>query len=186
MITLVCLVEEPSAVCMLKAVLQNIISTDIEVVYLPFQGKQDLDKNIENKIKYWQKPNSVFLILRDKDSADCKSLKQDILIKLESTNKRDKCCVRIACHELEAFYLGDLNAVEKGLNIKELGKLQVKQKFRNPDLLSNAAEELKKVTSLKYQKLSGSKSIVPFLNLDGLNKSTSFNILISGIKRLIS
>ena len=46
---------------------------------------------------------------------------------------RPDTLIRIACHELEAWYLGDLAAVEQGLELKKLGKLQNQRKYRNPD-----------------------------------------------------
>lgn len=186
MITLVCLLEELSAKEMLNSVLKRILPMSVEVRFLVFEGKQDLDRNLERRIKGWNTPKSLFLIVRDKDSADCIKLKKELVDKLVLTGKLDKCCVRIACHELEAFYLGDLLAVEKGLDIPRLGESQKREKFRNPDSLANASEELKKVTKKKYQKVLGSKAISPYLKLDGNNKSQSFNILVSGIKRLIT
>ena len=93
--------------------------------------------------------------------------------------------IRIACRELESFYLGDLAAVEQGLNLTGLAKLQGNQKFRDPDRLVNAAEELKKITKNTYQKLSGSRSIAPYLRLDEAHRSTSFKALITGLQRLL-
>ncbi len=91
--------------------------------------------------------------------------------------------VRIACHELESFYLGDLTAVEKGLSINNLSKKQNRTKFKNPDNLNNAKEELQKIAA-NYQQISGAKSIAPHLKLDNSNKSISFNFLVSGVQKL--
>jgi monomeric isocitrate dehydrogenase len=93
--------------------------------------------------------------------------------------------VRIACHELESFFLGDLAAVEQGLGISGLSRQQNNRKYKVPDNLANAPEELKKLTKNKYQKISGSQSIAPFLRIDGSNRSTSFNNLVRGIKKLV-
>jgi hypothetical protein len=97
---------------------------------------------------------------------------------------RADALVRVACHELESFYLGDLAAVEEGLALDGLAKQQKKRKFRNPDMLANAAEELTKLTRQHYQKVDGSRRIGPCLRLDGCNKSHSFNILATGVKRI--
>ena len=91
--------------------------------------------------------------------------------------------MRIACHELESFYLGDLEAVKTAYGIPVPS--QNARKFRTPDNLANAAEELKKITKMKYQKLEGSRLIARHLKLDGSSSSTSFNALLSGILRLI-
>lgn len=124
--------------------------------------------------------------MRDQDSGDCISIKNGLKELVEKTGKADRTIVRIACHELESFYLGDLAAVETGLGVKGLAKQQGKVKFRTPDVLSNAAEELKKISANRYQKINGSRKIAPFLAVDGRNKSVSFTALVNGIKKLCS
>jgi len=181
---LVCLLEEPSAKEMLKGILPQIIESNIEVIYIVFEGKQDLEKQIEKRLKFWKKPNSCFLILRDKDSGDCLNIKNNLIEKINRSGKNENSIVRIACHELESFYLGDLYAVEKGLNLLGLNKLQMKKKFRTPDAISSPKDELKKQTKNLYQQVAGSRAIAPFLKINGSNKSHSFNVLINGINRL--
>ena len=92
--------------------------------------------------------------------------------------------VRIACHELESWYLGDLQAVEKGLNLSGLSEQQQNRKFRNPDRLSNAKQELRKLTKNSYQPISGSREIGTYMSVDN-NRSHSFKVFISGVQRLI-
>ena len=91
--------------------------------------------------------------------------------------------MRIACRELESFYLGDLAAVGQAFDKANLGKQQKGKKFRNPDLLSNPVQELQKLVS-DYQKLSGSRKIASHMKIDA-NKSESFNALIKGIRNLL-
>ncbi len=181
--TLVCLLEEPSAEEMLKAILPKVLDEKINVKYIVFKGKQDLENNVIRKIKNWQTPDSCFLIMRDKDSGDCIRIKNDIKEKVKQTGKSDCTCIRIACHELESFYLGDLKAVCSGLGVA-IKAGQESRKYRQPDTLANAAEELIKITGKKYSKLRGSRSIAPYLKLDGSNKSHSFNVLLDGVKIL--
>jgi hypothetical protein len=147
--------------------------------------REDLEKNIEKRLKFWKQPNSCFLVMRDKDSGNCRVIKKNLRDKIKKSGKNENSVIRIACHELESFYLGDLSAVEKGLKINGLTKLQSKSKFREPDKLSNSSEELYKLTEKKYQKVAGSRAIAPHLKIDGTNKSHSFNILLPGIKKLI-
>lgn len=61
--------------------------------------------------------------------------------------------------------------------------MQDKQKFRAPDALADAAEELKKLTGGKYSKLTGSRAIGLHLKLDGSNRSHSFGVLLEAIQR---
>lgn len=182
---IVFMVEEISAKVMLKSILKRILPDEWDSFIFSFEGKQDLDKQIEKKIKGWTKENTYFVILRDMDSGDCVKIKERLLQKVQKTGKSSNTLVRIACHELESFYLGDLDAVEKGLNIKGISLKQKKSKLRNPDKLANAAEELRKITKNKYQKVSGSRAIAPLLDLNGKNLSHSFNVLIEGVRRIV-
>jgi hypothetical protein len=181
---LVCFTEEPSAKTMLEIILPKLIPS-IETTVINFEGKQDLEKNIENKLRLWQTPDTVFLVTRDQDSGDCQVIKERLLQKVINSGKENVSLIRIACHELESFYLGDLLAVERGMNIANLSKKQKKKKFRTPDTIVGAKEELQKIAKT-YQSVSGSRNISKYLKLDGNNKSTSFNFLISGIKKLCS
>jgi len=179
---LVCFLEESSAEEMLKGVLPRLLSGDIEYTYIVFDGKQDLEKQLVRKLKGWLKPDSVFLVMRDQDSADCKAIKKRLKNLCREAGK-PKALVRIACRELESFYFGDLNAVEKGLGLSVVAKHHKKSKYRNPDSIINSGNELEKLTGNEYQKVMGSRSIAPYLSLDN-NASHSFNVLLSGIRKL--
>ncbi len=183
--TIVFCLEEPSAWEMLNVLLPKILPENIKAFPLVFEGKSDLDKRIVKRIRGWRTPNTHFLVLRDKDHSDCKMLKQALVEKVTEAGRADSI-VRIACHELETFYLGDLNAVELGLEIRHVAKLQDKQKYRVPDDCANAAEELEKLSGNTYQKIAGSRTIARHLKLDGTNRSRSFNVLIEGIETLVS
>lgn len=183
MTILVCLLEELSAKEMLKIILPKILNDTIQLQFITFEGKQDLEKQLVNKLKHWNKPDTKFLIMRDKDLGDCIEIKKQLLAKVTQSGKTNASLVRIACHELESFYLGDLKAIEEGLSLKNIGS-QTNKKYKNPDNLPNAKQELKRITKQRYQQVSGSKSIAPFLKIDGSNKSHSFNILLSGIKQI--
>ena len=113
-------------------------------------------------------------------------VKQRLAEKVCASGKQAVTLIRIACTELESFYLGDLNAVQQGLEFGNLAKKQLIRKYRTPDTLSNAAQELSNLTQKKYQKVAGSRAIAPFLKIDGSNKSHSFNVLLVGIRKLVS
>jgi len=179
---LVCFLEEPSAKEMLKGVLPRLLPADIECTYIVFEGKQDLEKQLVRKLRNWLKPDSTFLVMRDQDAADCEAVKERLSELCREAGKPE-ALVRIACHELESFYFGDLNAVEQGLAITNIARNQKKAKYRVPDNIINPCDELEKLTSGAYQHVSGSRSIAPHLSLDH-NTSHSFNVLLSGINKL--
>ena len=182
--TLVCFLEEPSAREMLNGILPRLLPEGIVCKYIVFEGKQDLEKQLVRKMRSWLAPDSVFLVMRDQDTADCMDVK-DRLSTLCLEAGRPEALIRIACHELESFYFGDLNAVEKGLGVKNLASRQRKAKYRVPDAIVNPCSELEKLTEGAYQHVKGSRSIAPHLSLEN-NTSHSFNVLIDGIRALYS
>jgi hypothetical protein len=167
---------------MLAGVLTRILPTGWNVQYIVFEGKQDLLRRLEMRVRGWQLPNSWFLVLCDQDAQNCKCLKSQIAMMLLATGKTAK--IRIACHELENFYLGDLAAVAKGLSCPSVAKLALKTIYRQPDLIANAPDQLKRITGNGYQKCAGSRAIAPHLDLSGGNRSRSFNALLSAIREL--
>jgi hypothetical protein len=180
---LVFLLEEESMKALLDILLPTILPSDINFLCIPHEGKQDLEKSIPRKLRAWQKPNTVFIIVRDKDKADCIELKQR-LVQLCSDAGRADSLVRIACHELESWFLGDLAAVEQAFSIENLSVKQKTKKYRDPDKLANASEELAKLVK-GYRKVSGAEKIATHMIINK-NYSHSFNCFISGINRLIN
>lgn len=183
MTTLVFLLEEPSAREMLKGILPKILPKTVVPEYKVFEGKQDLEKRLERILRFWCKPDCLFVVMRDKDSGDCRLTKKKIKNLCDRAGKQ-YALVRIACHELESFYLGDLAAVENGLGIGGLSKHQGNRLYRNPDHLECPSQELMKLTRNRYDKVSGSRAIAPHLSIID-NRSKSFNVLVSGIRNLI-
>jgi hypothetical protein len=93
--------------------------------------------------------------------------------------------IRIICHELESWFLGDLAAVEKAYNLKPstLSEQQSTRKYREPDRLNSAKQELGNLVG-EYYAGTHSKAIAPHLSLTE-NKSRSFQVFIQGIHQLI-
>ena len=79
MSTLVFLLEEESAKNMLLPVVKKLVPEEIPVQFITFSGKQDLERQLVKKIRYWCAPGSRFIIMRDKDSGDCGVIKQRLL-----------------------------------------------------------------------------------------------------------
>jgi hypothetical protein len=179
---LVFLLEEESMKALLDILLPQILPQGVNFLCIPHEGKQDLEKSIPRKLRAWQTPDTAFVIVRDKDSADCIEIKRR-LVNLCTQAGRSDSLVRIACHELESWFLGDLAAVEKAFNIKKLAEQQRNRKYKEPDKLSNASEELGKLVK-GYRKVSGAKNIAAYMTIDQ-NHSHSFNCFISGVSNLI-
>ena len=183
MITLVFFLEELSAKVLLEILLPRFIPEDNFVLrFVPFEGKQDLEKQLVRRIRGWRTPNTHFVVLRDQDSAECRDVKQRLLELIAEAGRPDTL-VRVACRELESWYLGDLKAVEKAFCIKNLASKQKQKKYRNPDALGNPIQELERITNKKYQKVSGSRAIGSLLDIND-NRSPSFQVFVSGVQQL--
>ena len=179
---LVFLLEEESMKALLDVLLPQILPQGINFLCIPHEGKQDLEKSIPRKLRAWQTPDTAFVIVRDKDGADCIEIKKRLVNLCQQAGRSDSL-VRIACHELESWYLGDLAAVEKAFNIKKLAEQQRNRKYKEPDKLSNASEELEKLVK-GYRKVSGAKKIAAYMDIHQ-NYSHSFNCFISAVSGLI-
>jgi hypothetical protein len=181
---LVFLLEERSSKAMLESLLPRCLSTDIHFRLVSFEGKQDMEKQLERRIRAYQNPHARFIVLRDQDShPDCKKLKKSLAEYCKKSGRMQHCLVRIACQELETFYLADLEAVEQALVLGKLAAQQNTRKFRDPDKLGNPSRELRFLTKNAYEKIAGSREIGKHLNIEN-NRSSSFRNLISGIRRM--
>lgn len=178
---IVLLTEEPSMRECLEIIIPRLWPSSIkgkDWLVLSFQGKTDLEKSIPKKMGGWSYGNPHFIILRDKDSGDCFVIKQRLY---DIANQFQKPFhVRIVCHQLESWLLGDLEAIKRAY---PQARVQEKAKFRKPDKLANASQELGRLISV-CAKVDRAKNIS--LRFDFTkNKSKSFNVFINTMKQLI-
>jgi len=179
---LVFFLEEESARALLEQIFPRLAppGSPVRPRFIVFEGKQDLEKQLLNKLRGYLNPRARFIVMRDQDQADCRKTKRS-LEALCAQAGRPEATVRIACRELEAFYLGDLLAVETGLEIRGLARKQNRAKFRDPDRVVRPSRELEKLTGDRYQKVAGSRAIAPHLNLEA-PRSRSFHHLIQAVR----
>lgn len=182
MTTLAFFLEERSAREMLDGLLPRILPEGIDISYIVFEGKSDLERQLPRKLKGWRRPDTKFIVLRDQDSADCRQVKQKLADICKQAGKPE-ALIRVACHELESWYFGDLAAVEKGLGLDNLARKQARARYRNPDEIANPSAALKRLTRGLYQKVSGSRAIGVHLRPGG-NTSRSFHVFLDGVRRL--
>ena len=89
--------------------------------------------------------------------------------------------IRIACHELEAWYFGDLEAVSLAYG-KNLRKIAQKKKYRIPDEIVAPKMELQAIVP-EHQQIDGAKRIAEYIEIER-NTSVSFRMFVSGVRRL--
>nr|AGS51983.1 hypothetical protein [uncultured bacterium contig00006] len=109
--------------------------------------------------------------MKSKLQALCDSIRPDVL-------------VRIACRELEAWYWGDLLAVEQAFGITTLHALTRKSSYRVPDSIITPKRELQKRLPRYEQKL-GAELIAQCADIER-NTSRSFQVFIRGLQRYSS
>lgn len=178
---LIFLLEEKSMKFFLDGILPRILPPDISFRTIPHEGKSDLQKSISNKLKGWNEPDVKFVVVQDQDSNDCRELKRKLSDLCSGTGR--EVLIRIACHELEAWYFGDLNAVSQAYG-KDLMRIGQKKKYREPDAIVSPKKELQALLP-EHQQLDGARRIAQYIDIES-NRSTSFQMFVSGVKRLIS
>lgn len=182
MSTLVFLLEEPSAQDALEGILPRILPNGVNVQYLVFEGKQDLERRMGRRMRAWLQPDARFIVLRDQDSGDCRKIKSNLTRLCREAGKPD-ALVRIACRELESWFVGDLAAVSKAFLLPKLPEQQRKAIYRDPDALVNPVSELRKFIPT-YQKRDGARRIGSHLSVEE-NCSRSFVVFVDGVRGLI-
>jgi hypothetical protein len=142
--------------------------------FIVFQGKQDLEKRMVLRIRHWLQADSRFIVLRDQDSGDCKAVKAALAERCAQAGRPDTV-VRVACRELESYFVGDWHAVAQAFGKPALARLAGKATYRNPDLLGSPSQELARHLP-GYQKRDGARRIAPLVDPER-NVSRSFHAL---------
>ena len=187
------LVEEVSIAEVIKVILPKVLPDGWQVNENVFirvhEGKQDLKDSIPRKLKAAQHGNSKrgFVIVQDQDANDCRALKSQLVSccdsALEGVRKDIPYKVRIVCHELEAWYLGDMPAIAKVFPKFKVEKQENRAIFRNPDKCICPKNELKKVVG-DYGQIIMAKSMAPLMDPHE-NRSTSFHSFFDGVLKVI-
>jgi hypothetical protein len=180
---LVLFLEEPSAKAFLDEFLPRILPAGTSFRTIPHNGKSDLQRSLPRKLRGWQDPSARFVILHDKDGNDCLLLKQKLRAICLDARKDVHPLIRIACHELEAWYLGDFDGLAAAFPGFDAESVRGRAKYRDVDALANAAEELAQLVP-QYQKVSGSRLLGRTLRAEA-NQSRSFGVFVEGLLGLL-
>jgi len=182
MVKLVFLVEEASMEAALFESLPRMLPGTVEGSdwqIVPRKGKSDLEKAVPKYMRNWREPSVKFVSVRDQDRGDCVDVKNRLL-EMCRDNGRDDALVRIPCRMLEAWFIGDLEAVANAFNRHSIKSAGGRAKYRNPDSLGDPAGELRRLVP-GYGKVGGARSIAPQMRLDDSNRSRSFHVFVNGV-----
>lgn len=178
---IVFLLEESSAEALLFAMLPRLLPPSVGYRCMVFEGKQDLEKQMVRRMRGYNVPGARFVVLRDQDAADCHAVKTELKRRCKEAN-HPEAIVRIACRELESWYLADLVAVENALDRRGLQNFQNKRHYRMPDRIVSPSRTLMRIAP-SYQKVSGSRAIGPHLDLNN-TRSRSFEHFVAAVRGL--
>ncbi len=178
---LVFFLEGPSEKDFLEGFLPKVLPPHVTTHFQVFQGKQDLEKQLVRRMKFWLMPNSRFVVMRDQDSGNCLTIKAK-LRQLCVDAGQPAAVVRIACREMETFFVGDWAAIASGFGKPGLAAFAGKAKYRDPDLLGSPSAEIKRHIP-SYQKREGARAIAPHLDPSN-NQSHSFRVLVQALEQL--
>lgn len=197
------LAEEASLKIALENILPKILPSEITFKIHDFRGKENLLKNLPNRLKGYKAwiPNDwKIVVLIDEDREDCHQLKQRLediakqagfVTKTSRKENQDfQVLNRIIVEELEAWFFGDIKALRQAYP-KISPHLTKKEPYRNPDKIKAGTWEalervLKKAGYHKggLEKFKAARAISPYMN-PSLNESKSFQVFYQGLSEII-
>ncbi|MDZ7617777.1 MAG: DUF4276 family protein [Patescibacteria group bacterium] len=179
---LVFLVEEPSMKDFLDGFLPRVLPVELPFQVIPHQGKSDLQQSIPRKLRAWREPGVRFIVLMDQDSGDCAVIKSRLQDQCRA-GQRDDTIVRIVCRELEAWFIGDLPALDQALGSR-LQQSRGRAFKRDPDTIGGPAGELAQAYPA-FQKRATARAIAPFITTDpAQNRSHSFGVFVRALSSI--
>lgn len=181
---LVVFAEEESIKPVIQAILGRMDIGSDRYLIITHQGARDLEKSLRNKLRAWRDQRDQFVIIRDNDNGDCYARKQILLDICQSAGCSHRAKVRIVCQELEAWFLGDIQALIRSELPLKHGKHWYRQnRFDDPDAKPNPSEIL--FNTLRVTgKLRVASAVAPHLDIDN-NTSLSFRMTRDAIVQTI-
>ena len=177
---IVFLLEEYSMKVLLEGLLPRVLP-DLSFLCVSHEGKQDLEKSVPRKLRAWREPGVRFVVIRDNDGGDCRTLKRD-LVALCSEGGRNDTLVRIACQELEAWYFGEPEALVEAFDNESLRGIARMARSRDSDAVQQPSVALERLVP-EFQKVSGARRMARVLSRER-NRSKSFHALLVGLDRI--
>jgi hypothetical protein len=185
------IVEEPSAETALRALLPRLLRPGDDFSIIAYRGKTQMFQSLARDLgryKGYMPPGRRVLVLVDRDRDDCRQLKRQLETFAAQAGLRTKThpaadgtfqvVTRIAIEELEAWFLGDPAAVQRGFRRVKAAHFKG---CEDPDAIAGGtAEKLGRIlhaageiSSPKLPKGEAASRIAPHLNPD-TNASASF------------
>lgn len=194
------LVEEPSTEEALKNLLPLLLSPEITYRILSFQGKQNLLGELPKRMRgyKWIPDDFRIVVLLDEDRQNCFELKHQLenaatraglSTKTSAGGSRFQVLNRIVVEELEAWFLGDLEAVRQAYP-RLPANFVSSNRFHDPDTVSGGTWEVLERTLQRYgyfkggyAKVEAARAISARMD-PNRNRSKSFQVFRDGLLAL--
>jgi len=196
------LVEEYSAEVALQNLLPKVLPSYVEFAIRSFQGKTDLLKKLPQRLKAyrpWLPKDWRIVVLCDRDNEDCQALKKKLeeyavqsgfTTKSSTLDQQFTVLNRIVIEELEAWFLGDAQAVVKAYSCVP-ANFANRKRYRDPDAITGGTwEALQSLLQSKgyfpggLNKVEAARTISQCMEIQN-NCSASFQCFHSGLTALI-
>lgn len=202
MMKLELILEEPSAEGALRLIMPKIIRQRATVNYINMRNKSRLLQELPSRLRGYRSlidngDDIGIVVLIDRDSDDCAQLKsrlelmaRDAGLGTKTSTKDARFIVvnRIAIEELEAWFIGDHEALKKAFT--SLRGKSFPKSFANPDSCGtweHLHRFLKKQGIYKgsYPKIAAAKAIAMHMEIER-NTSKSFRQFVRGVDALVA
>lgn len=171
---------------LLPRVLPANYALGVNVFIRSHQGKTHLQQSIRRKIKhslpYYGRPVKL-IVIQDQDANDCMVLKEE-LREAANNDHGIPVLIRIACRELENWYLGDMEALAAIYPGFKPAKFRERAKYRVVDSTYGAKECATLIPA--FSKTEAANAIAGHMEELAANRSESFQQTISGIRNFLS
>ena len=179
---LVFLLEEPSMRSFLIGARPKLpIPSDFEMVFRISNGIGDLKALVSTTLRIGWPPGTKFVILFDKDKADCRLRKSDIASAIPDF-RQSEVLVRVVCYELESWYFGDPDTLAE--RYPKFRRVRNSSRFRmSPDDIQKPSTDIREHSGMGKGALA--EELGPILKLAD-NRSHSLQVFLSGLRRLLA
>ena len=193
MIRLLFIVEGETEEAFLSAFLPRAGIPSDHFAVFPHDGKQGVLNNFHFLLNRWDEPETRFIVLVDKDSRDCRDLKREILEKAREKcpDQMERLLVRIACRELEAWFLGDTAALKEAYPAardRKWKKLERRGKIPDSDRQPKPAKALQSLPGFAKRDCARQMGDIlgrKWAESGNGNRSASFQCFVAGVMKML-
>ena len=186
------LLEEPSMKDFLQGLLPRVLPEGCAFEFRVFQGKQDLLRKLENRLRGYRNlpAERRLVVVVDRDNDDCHELKgrleqasanAGLLTRTRSRSGSWQVVNRIVIEELEAWYFGDWEAVHQAYP-RVAPNVPKQARYRNPDAIQGRTwKEFERILRRRghfrpgLRKPEAAQTIAPHID-PARNRSRSFKV----------